>query len=286
MPPSEPLLIGESFSPWTQKARWALERCGVAHRYEEYVPTLHEPWLRWRMRQWSAPVSVPVLRAQGEWLRGSWDIACHAESVAGVDRLGMRDDRVAAWNAIGEAALCEGRTRVVRGVARDPRAQEESLPPRVPAALRGGLRWLARDAARRLDRKYAALAVDGSLRCALLRMREALAASGGDFLLGRFGYADIAMCVVLECVAPVAVTAPSLGPATRGHWSDDALAGEFVDLLAWRKRLLAMPGVASSQFGCARSVRLDGDFHSERGEDSASGRRRARKKADSQLRSE
>ena len=72
----DPLLIGESFSPWTQKAHWALEHCGVAHRYEEYVPTLHEPRLRWRMRQWSGPMSVPVLQAHGQWLRGSWAIAC------------------------------------------------------------------------------------------------------------------------------------------------------------------------------------------------------------------
>ena len=158
------------------------------------------------------------------------------------------DDRVRHWNALGEAALCEGRPRVVRGIARDPQAQVESLPPFVPAPVRGGLRWLARDAVRRLDRKYAALAVDGSLRRALLRMREALAASGGEFLLGRFGYADIAMCVVLECVAPIARTTPPLGPATRRHWRDEALAREFEDLLAWRRRLLALPGIAGSQF--------------------------------------
>jgi len=242
----EPLLIGESFSPWTQKARWALEHCGIAHRYEEYVPTLGEPRLRWRMRQWSGTVSVPVLRTHGRWLRGSWEIACLTADRG--DPLGLRDDRVRHWNALGDAALCEGRTRVVRGIACDPRAQVESMPSFVPMPLRGGLRWLARDAVRRLDRKYAALAVDGSLRQALLRMRETLAASGGDFLLGRFGYADIAMCMVLECVAPIARTTPPLGPATRRHWQDDALAREFDDLLAWRRRLLALPGIAGSQF--------------------------------------
>ncbi len=223
----EPLLIGESFSPWTQKVRWALEHCGIAHRYEEYVPTLGEPRLRWR-------------------LRGSWEIACL--TVDRGDPLGLRDDRVPHWNALGDAALCEGRTRVVRGIACDPQAQIESMPSFVPKPLRSGLRWLARDAIRRLDRKYAALVVDGSLRHALLRTREALAASGGDFLLGRFGYADIAMCVVLECVAPIARTTPPLGPATRRHWRDDALAREFDDLLAWRRRLLALPGIAGSQF--------------------------------------
>lgn len=243
-----PLLIGESFSPWTQKARWALEHCGIAHRYEEYVPTLDEPRLRLRMRQWSGTVSVPVLRTRGKWLRGSWGIACYAGMAGGGDSLGLLDDRVRRWNAIGEAALCEGRTRVVRGIARDPRAQLESMPSFIPAPLRGGLRWLARGAVRRLDRKYASLAVDGNLRGALLGMREALATSGGEFLLGRFGYADIAMCVVLECVAPVARTTPPLGPATRRHWQDPTLAREFEDLLAWRERLLALPGIAGRQF--------------------------------------
>ncbi len=36
------LLIGESFSPWTKKARWALEYCGLAYDYQEYTSTLSE----------------------------------------------------------------------------------------------------------------------------------------------------------------------------------------------------------------------------------------------------
>ncbi|HRN61291.1 MAG TPA: glutathione S-transferase family protein [Luteimonas sp.] len=247
-PAREPLLlIGESFSPWTQKARWALEHCGVAHRYEEYVPTLSEPWLRWRMRCWTEPVSVPVMRTPDGWLRGSWDIARYAAAAAGDSRLGDMA-AIVAWNALGDAALAEGRTRVVRGIAVDPQAQAESLPRFLPAPLHGSLRWLARDAVRRLDRKYAALLVEGSLRRALLETRRALAASGGDFLLGRFSYADIAMIVVLECVAPVARTVPPLGPATRRLWRDPVLAEEFADMIDWRSRLLAMPGVAGHQF--------------------------------------
>jgi glutathione S-transferase len=243
-----PLLIGESFSPWTQKARWALEYCGVPFRYEEYVPMLGEPRLRWRMREWTGPVSVPVMRTHIGWLRGSWDIACHAAVVAADGRLGYLHD-IARWNELSEAALAEGRTRVVRGIADDPRAQEESLPPFVPMALRGSLRWLVKDASRRLDRKYASLAVPGSLRRALREMRQALSVSRTGFLQGNFGYADIAMVVVLECVAPVARTAPPLGPATLAHWHDDTLADEFADLLEWRAWLLAHDWTASTQFG-------------------------------------
>lgn len=241
------LLIGESFSPWTQKARWALEYCGIAHRYEEYVPTLSEPRLRWRMRSWSGPLSVPVARVPGGWLRDSWAIACHAADACSDARLRPMQP-AAHWNALGEAALAEGRTRVVRAIARDPEAQAASLPPFIPGSLRGVMRPIAGATVRRLDRKYAALAVPGSLRAALLETRRGLEAAGGDFLLGRFSYADIAMIVVLECVAPVARTSPPLARAVRRHWQDAGLAGEFADLLAWRDRVLATPGKACSQF--------------------------------------
>jgi glutathione S-transferase len=234
----EPLLVGEAFSPWTQKARWALEHCGVDYTYREYTPTLSEPWLRWQMQLWSGAVSVPVLLAGAQVVRGSWDIARHAAQQAGDGRLGDFG-AVAPWNELSEAALAEARTRVVRCVLADPVALDESAAAVLPAPLRGLLRFVTRDAARRLDRKYQHLLVPGSLRRALERTRAGLQAGGGDHLLGCFSYADIAMAVVLEAVAPAAKIEPPLGPATRRCWSDDVLASEFADLLQWRDRLLA-----------------------------------------------
>jgi glutathione S-transferase len=239
-------LIGESFSPWTQKARWALEFCGVAHRYREYTPTLSEPMLRWRMRQWSGSVSVPVLLAGVEALRGSWEIARYANAQAGDGRLGDFA-RIEPWNQLSEAALCEARKRVVRCVMESRQVLDEAMAGKVPYPLRGPLRFIARNATRRLDRKYAHLAVPGSLRHALERTRDGLRASGGEHLLGAFSYADIAMAVVLETIAPAAHTEPPLGPATRCCWSDPALAAEFADLLQWRTRLANTAATSYSQ---------------------------------------
>ncbi|HEY5851005.1 MAG TPA: glutathione S-transferase family protein [Lysobacter sp.] len=233
------LLVGESFSPWTQKARWALEACGVDFGYREYTPTLSEPWLRWRMRQWSGSVSVPVLLADAQLVRGSWDIARFAAHHTGDDRLGDFA-ATAPWNELSEAALAEARTRVVRCVLSDSQALDEASAAVLPRPLRKPLRFVARDAARRLDRKYRHLLVPGSLRIALERTRAGLQASGGDYLLGSFSYADIAMAVVLEGIAPVAKVEPPLGPATRRCWSDPLLAAEFEDLLRWRERLMAL----------------------------------------------
>ncbi len=240
------LLVGESFSPWTQKARWALEHCGVAYRYAEYTPTLSEPALRLRMRQWSGAVSVPVMFTDGRILRGSWEIACHAGSLAGDARLGDLS-AVAQWNALSEAALAEGRSRVVRCIAADIAALEESLPGFIPSTMRPALRFAARDAVRRLERKYAHLDEPGSLRRALAEIRRGLAAARCDYLLGRFSYADIAMAVVLETIAPTARTTPPLGPATKRCWSDALLAEEFGDLLSWRSRLASAPATSYSQ---------------------------------------
>ena len=119
----------------------------------------------------------------------------------------------------------------------DVAALEESLPGFVPSTMRPALRFAARDAVRRLERKYAHLDEPGSLRRALAEIRSGLAAARCDYLLGRFSYADIAMAVVLETIAPIARTTPPLGPATKRCWSDAALAEEFSDLLSWRSRL-------------------------------------------------
>jgi glutathione S-transferase len=240
------LLVGESFSPWTQKARWALEYCGVTYRYAEYTPTLSEPALRLRMRQWSGAVSVPVLFADGRILRGSWEIACHAGSLVGDARLGDLTV-VAQWNALSEAALAEGRSRVVRCICADVLALQESLPGFFPSVVRPALRFAARDAVRRLQRKYAHLDEPGSLLRALRELRHGLAAARGDYLLGRFSYADIAMAVVLETIAPIARTTPPLGAATKRCWSDAALAEEFSDLISWRSRLANAPATSYSQ---------------------------------------
>ena len=85
------LLVGESFSPWTKKARWALEHCDLSYNYKEYTPTLSEPALRLRLRQFSGQVSVPILFADKQIIRGSFEIARYANDRVGDGRLGDFD---------------------------------------------------------------------------------------------------------------------------------------------------------------------------------------------------
>ena len=232
---SDPLLlVGEAFSPWTIKARWALDHCGLDYAYREYTPGLSEPWLRWRLRQWRGCVSVPVLLTRGQAILGSWRIAGYAAQCAGDARLGDLDE-IQPWDDLSERGLAAARTRVVRAVLADDRALDESVPF-LPNGARFLLRPIARGVARRLDRKYAHLAQADAHRDALIALRAALARSRSGYVLDRFSYADITLSVLLEAVVPR--SGPEvLGPAHRACWHDDALATEFADLLAWRETL-------------------------------------------------
>jgi glutathione S-transferase len=236
-------LVGESFAPWSEKARWALDHHHVAYTYREYVPVLSEPWLRWRLGRFSGRVSVPVLIADDGVHADSFAIARHAERVGTGSPL-MAPERLAeieAWNGRSETALWAGRIRVVVRMDEVPGAKTEALPPEIPAALRpafgavtgltlGFLRWkygFGRDVE----------AGERAMRDVLEDVRAALA--GRPYLLEQFSYADVAMAVVLQMIAPVADRWIALAPAIRTVWSNETLARSFADLIEWRDGLYA-----------------------------------------------
>jgi glutathione S-transferase len=220
-------LIGLNYSPWTQRAKWALEARGISYHYTEYVPGLGEPMLRWRMRNLSGVAQVPVLFADGAVVAGSGAIA---RFIAPHGELGDFA-RTQAWEELADAATSEARMRVVRRSLASLEVQEEATAGVIPRPLRKQFRWLARGVMRGLERKYAGLAREGAMREALTRARAELRER--PFLLGQFSYADIALASSLEMVEPIVAR----GPATREAWTWRELADEFADLLAWRREL-------------------------------------------------
>ncbi len=236
-----PVLYQIHYSPWSEKARWALAACAVAYRKVEYLPMIETPLLRARLGRWTGKVTVPALFADGRAYADSFAIAQWAASRGGVVQLFPADRKAdsEAWNVRSETVLAHGRALLTPRVGGDPAAALEQVPK--------GLRWIGPLSAplvafgvRYLRDKYALEAVGQSERRAAIRtelaaLRTALA--GGDHLLGTFTYADIAMAVALQVVQPVGDQHLRLGSATRAAWRDPELAEEFADLLGWRDRL-------------------------------------------------
>ena len=237
-------LYAESFAPWCEKARWALDHHRVPYDYTEHLPMIGELRLRSAARKWSGRVTVPLLVDGGEVLMDSVAIARWAERRGSGSPLfpAEHDEAIAAWNERSEIVMTAGRALLMPRIAASSPALREQLPPFVPRSLRGALEPLASSGVGHLTRKYGIRANDHShdesrARAALDVLRAALDAR--EHLLDAFSFADITMATSLQFILPVDDRYIALGPATRDAWTHPTLASEYADLLAWRDRLYA-----------------------------------------------
>lgn len=240
-----PQLIHLGYSPWSEKARWALDLRQIRYTSREYLPMLGEPLLRYWSGRWTGKVTVPMLLHGRKVISDSFAIAQFAEQFglgAPLFAGGAEDPQMASWNARSEAVLSAGRTLVLQRILNSPAALRENTPKwlRLPGLL-GTL--LAAIATRFLARKYKtslfdSAAIDGILRDILKQLRAALADERACIFL-HFSYADMAMAVALQVISPQPGKWMRLGPASRVCWTHPELANEFSDLLAWRDNLYA-----------------------------------------------
>ena len=65
-------LYGVGYSPWTERARWALDHHRIAYRYREHLPMLGEPMLRRRARAaGQAKPTAPQPACSPIWLQAA-----------------------------------------------------------------------------------------------------------------------------------------------------------------------------------------------------------------------
>lgn len=243
-----PSLLAIPFSPWSEKARWALDARHVRYSYRHYMPLLGEPMLRLKLRKWSGPVTVPVLiDDDGRTFADSADIARWADGRGEGPVLfpAAHERELARFVEMSERGLAAGRGLSLRRVEKD----EEALGEMIPKNLRKPLGRLGVHVGafgiRRTLRKYGAssVAVDAQER-ALVAVLEELRASlpstpvPGEpkTLLGTFTFADVAMAQVLAFVEPPKFGL-RIGPANRRSFGDPKLAARFADLVQWRDAL-------------------------------------------------
>ncbi len=236
-------------SPWSEKARWALDFCGCHYVERAYRPLLDEPALRVRLRRWTGPVTVPALFAKGMVpLMSSYDIGVWASAQAPARGLvpAGHEKAIHACNVLADRGMEAGRALAFARMLEDREALEELLPPRVPKAAVA----LARLGVQRTQIKYRANNVDLDyqrrlLERFLLELRNRLANQGAldgagepRLLFETFSLADVAMAQMLAFVVPPA-RGLTLGPALRRAYTTPELAADFADLVTWRDLLYA-----------------------------------------------
>ncbi|MET0343174.1 MAG: glutathione S-transferase N-terminal domain-containing protein [Polyangiales bacterium] len=243
-----PELLEIPFSPWSEKARWALQITGVQYTSRVYRPLIDELALRKLLGRWSGRVSVPVLRDGDAIVEGSLEIARWADRATGGGLLFPvgEEARVVNYSDLSERAMAAGRALGLPRLLASPEALLEMVPrplrarPRVATAL-------ASFGVRRTLRKYQGhrRTPEESLRevtdaLDVLRYDLAQSPSRGEprTLLAELSYADVAMAGVLVCVRPPS-SGIRMGPASRAAFELPGLAARYADLLGWRDALYA-----------------------------------------------
>lgn len=235
-------LVGLAYSPWTEKARWALDARSVPYRFRHYQPLIGEPELRWRLRRLTGRVSVPVLVTDdGRWLADSAVIARWADERGEGPRLfpSERAAAIAHFVDLSERAMSAGRALSLARVLADDEALAEMVPRKLRARLGPAAVRLGSAGVKRTLRKYGGgrKKLDqhrADLGAALDELRSAVAK--GPTLLEHFSFADIAMAQALSFVRPPS-TGLKIGEASRRSFSDPLFSERYADLLAWRDEL-------------------------------------------------
>jgi glutathione S-transferase len=241
-----PTLYQTSSSPWSERARWALDHHGIAYQQIEHMIMLGEPLLRLRLGRLRGQLTMPLYVDPERQLTllDSVEIARHADAIGGAAKLfpaGLERD-VDAWVRRSTDLLEAGRSLLLPRLLQDRAARREAFPPQIPAPLRGVLDPLARMGTRFLRRKYRgfehdATSAERTIRATLEAARARLAGGASTLLDAGFSFADVAFAAALQMVRPVEHPAMNLGTATRGAWTHGPIAGEFADVLAWRDRV-------------------------------------------------
>ena len=100
------ILYGLSYSPWTERARWALDIKKVPYHYKEHSPLLGEYWLRFQARKSGlSKATVPLYVGGSNSIGDSFQIMRYADTVGEGTTLFPADLDIDTWRDKIEAAF-------------------------------------------------------------------------------------------------------------------------------------------------------------------------------------
>jgi glutathione S-transferase len=232
------------FSPWSEKARWALDHHGIDYREVVFTPPFDEPLLRLRTGNWRGNISAPLFFDGGRPYTDSWDIARYADERGGKQTLFPPEHMqgIVRMNELSQEALEAGRAIILARLVESDDALRD-MAPRPVAKLLGPLTpVVTRRVIERTRRKWGAdrrSEAEALVVCerALVTLREALGAK--PYLFGAFSYADITASQILGMVKPVVHPRFKMKSRARERFTIESLASRFGDLIVWRDGLYA-----------------------------------------------
>lgn len=232
-------LVGMYFSPWTERATWALDYHKVPYRYVEYTTLLGQPLLRLKAGKPFGRVSVPLLITPNQSVNDSFEIAIYSDSKSNKAPLvpSAHFTEIKGWTESAELALYSARLRATRRIQASSEALADRLPGYTPNFMRKAFVPMAYVATEYILRKYQ-LEEDGDDK--LLRnmdeffVRADKALSGRRFVFEELSFADIVIATAIQAITPIEDKYIYLGLPSRKCMCEPDLAKKYSSLIKWR----------------------------------------------------
>jgi len=233
-------LYGIHYSPWTEKARWALDYSKVPYRYHEHTILLGMPALRARFGLLRSDLTVPALAVGKTKLTDSFDIAQWADRDAHLLFPNTLHEKIKLFNQASEDALSAARVLMLSKLRTNKTALAAALPHWIPELTRPALSWMASMGAAYVAVEFGVKETgDEKMRAACRIHLDKVRNFIGDeqiknrkSVFEQFSFADITLAAALHGVRPP--ESVSMHQALRSAWHDTTLANEYADLVEWR----------------------------------------------------
>ena len=239
-------LIGIHYSPWTIKARWALDLKKNSFQYQEYTPLLSEPSLRLKIRRFRGRISVPVYLDGSLILADSFEIASYADKKGSGPSLVPSSKRchIHEWNLIGHRIAAAGRALVLHKAKKNKNVLLEALPAPLQKSQKIGF-IIGKIGLRYVTHKYGKKYLEAAQKILAQDLKEVTTHlkltqnQPRKYLLDEFSLADIAIASALQFVDPVGNDFIQLGKHARLTFQQPNLIALFADLLQWRDQIFS-----------------------------------------------